>query len=49
MQEQKFKNLKDKNLLEKDYKLQKKYGIGGAKDYAKKQAADAVTALYQSR
>ena len=36
-------------LLEKDYELQKKYGLGGAKDYAKKQAADAVTALYQAQ
>ena len=38
----------DKKLLEEDYKLQKKYGLSGAKDYAKKQAADAVTTLYQS-
>ena len=38
-----------RKLLEEDYKLQKKYGLGGAKDYAKKQAADAVTALYQSQ
>ena len=38
-----------KLLLEKDYELQKKYGLGGAKDYAKKQAADAVTALYQAQ
>ena len=39
----------DKKLLEEDYKLQKKYGLSGAKDYAKKQAADAVTTLYQSQ
>jgi len=39
----------DLKLLEKDYELQKKYGLGGAKDYAKKQAADAVTALYQAQ
>ena len=38
-----------RKLLEEDYKLQKKYGFGGAKDYAKKQAADAVTTLYQSQ
>ena len=36
-------------LLEDDYKLQKKYGMTGAKDYAKKQAADAVKTLYQSQ
>jgi hypothetical protein len=42
-----FKN--QRTLLEDDYKLQKKYGITGAKDYAKKQAADAVTALYQAQ
>ena len=42
-----FKN--QLTLLEEDYKLQKKYGLGGAKDYAKKQAADAVTALYQAQ
>ena len=42
-----FKN--QRTLLEDDYKLQKKYGITGAKDYAKKQAADAVTTLYQSQ
>ena len=39
----------DKKLLEEDYKLQKKYGFGGAKDYAKKQAGDAITALYQAQ
>ena len=39
----------DKKLLQEDYKLQKKYGVGGSKDYAKKQAADAVTALYQAQ
>ena len=38
-----------KKLLQEDYELQKKYGVGGSKDYAKKQAADAVTALYQSQ
>ena len=38
-----------RKLLEEDYKLQKKYGLGGAKDYARKQAADAVTALYQAQ
>ena len=38
-----------RKLLEEDYKLQKKYGFGGAKDYAKKQAADAVKALYQAQ
>ena len=38
-----------RKLLEEDYKLQKKYGLGGAKDYAKKQAADAVKALYQAQ
>jgi len=42
-----FKN--QLTLLEEDYKLQKKYGFGGAKDYAKKQAADAVTGLYQAQ
>ena len=43
-------DLKNKRiLLEDDYKLQKKYGITGAKDYAKKQAADAVKTLYQSQ
>ena len=42
-----FKN--QLTLLEEDYKLQKKYGFGGAKDYAKKQAADAVKTLYQSQ
>ena len=39
----------DLKLLEKDYELQKKYGITGAKDYAKKQAADAVTSLYDNQ
>ena len=39
----------DKKLLKEDYELQKKYGVGGSKDYAKKQAADAVTALYQAQ
>jgi len=39
----------DLKLLEKDYELQKKYGLSGAKDYAKKQAADAVTALYNNQ
>ena len=43
----KFEN--DKKLLKEDYELQKKYGVGGSKDYAKKQAADAVTALYQAQ
>ena len=42
-----FKN--QRTLLEDDYKLQKKYGITGAKDYAKKQAAEAVKTLYQSQ
>ena len=44
---QQFEN--DKALLKEDYRLQKEYGITGAKDYAKKQAADAVTALYQAQ
>ena len=44
---QEFEN--DKALLKEDYELQKKYGISGAKDYAKKQAADAVTTLYQAQ
>ena len=42
-----FKN--QRTLLEDDYKLQKKYGITGAKEYAKKQAADAVKALYDNQ
>jgi hypothetical protein len=44
---QQFEN--DKALLKEDYELQKKYGITGAKDYAKKQAADAVTTLYDNQ
>ena len=36
-----------RKLLQEDYELQKKYGLTGAKDYAKKQAADAVKTLYQ--
>jgi hypothetical protein len=38
-----------RKLLQEDYELQKKYGMTGAKDYAKKQAADAVKTLYQSQ
>ena len=44
---QEFEN--DKALLKEDYELQKKYGMGGSKDYAKKQAADGVTAIYQAQ
>tara|TARA_R100000655_G_scaffold82119_1_gene121591 strand:- start:199 stop:1344 length:1146 start_codon:yes stop_codon:yes gene_type:complete len=44
---QQFEN--DKALLKEDYELQKKYGMTGAKDYAKKQAADAVSALYDNQ
>ena len=44
---QQFEN--DKALLKEDYELQKKYGITGAKDYTKKQAADAVTTLYDNQ
>ena len=38
-----------RKLLQEDYELQKKYGLTGAKDYAKKQAADAVKTLYQAQ
>ena len=44
---QEFEN--DKALLKEDYELQKKYGITDAKDYAKKQAADAVGSLYDNQ
>ena len=44
---QEFEN--QKALLKEDYELQKKYGVTGAKDYAKKQAADAVTSLYDNQ